>query len=227
MKKFKQRGRQKLRDYKDKIFGRSSSELVAGQSSFVSANNSGTTNRPVPTAALLESDALALSAASLQVTSASTSQPALPSPILPSADRLPPPTVQASRSPSIHEPTSVQDRSSALVSPSDAERSGKSTAWSGLKTLLVLLDKSADAFGPLKSAVGGILGCIDIYEVRIWVIMTVEPCLIFWWAQRAAKGSKDYEKLRAELESLFWQLIGYLEGPVPLAMTPSLVSLAK
>lgn len=41
----------------------------------------------------------------------------------------------------------------------------KSTAWAGLKTLLKVLESSSDAFGPLKSAIGGLNQCIDIYEV--------------------------------------------------------------
>lgn len=41
----------------------------------------------------------------------------------------------------------------------------KSTAWSGLKTLLKVVDASADVFPPLKSAVCGLDQCIDIFEV--------------------------------------------------------------
>jgi hypothetical protein len=42
----------------------------------------------------------------------------------------------------------------------------KETAWAGLKTFLGLLNESSDAFGSLKSAIGGINGCIEIFEVR-------------------------------------------------------------
>ena len=40
-----------------------------------------------------------------------------------------------------------------------------SVAWSGLDTGLRLLEKSADAFPPLKSAVAGLLACLDLFEV--------------------------------------------------------------
>lgn len=45
------------------------------------------------------------------------------------------------------------------------ERSAKNAAWAALKTSLGLLQESAKAFGPLKTAVGGISGCIEIFEV--------------------------------------------------------------
>ena len=40
-----------------------------------------------------------------------------------------------------------------------------SVARNGLETALRLLEKSADAFPPLKSAVGGLLACLDLFEV--------------------------------------------------------------
>jgi hypothetical protein len=55
-----------------------------------------------------------------------------------------------------------------ILSPaSNTTQSAKHTAWAGLKILLGLLNESADAFGPLKSAVGGISRCIEIFEVNI------------------------------------------------------------
>ncbi|KAL5634270.1 hypothetical protein ACGC1H_006175 [Rhizoctonia solani] len=72
-----------------------------------------------------------------------------------------------------------------------------STAWSGAKTLLVVLESSADAFGPLKSAIGGLNKCIDIYE-------------------RAAKGRKDYDELRDKLDGLLQDLAGHVSIMDPL-----------
>ena len=40
-----------------------------------------------------------------------------------------------------------------------------SRAWKGLETALRLLEKSAGAFPPLKSAVGGLVACLDLFEV--------------------------------------------------------------
>lgn len=40
----------------------------------------------------------------------------------------------------------------------------KKDAWSGLKAALQLLERSSDAFPPLKSAVAGFLGVVDIFE---------------------------------------------------------------
>ena len=52
-------------------------------------------------------------------------------------------------------------------------------------------------------------------------------CLTLRFAQREAKAREDYKKLRVELDSLFWELFGYLNGPTPLTMTSSLINLAK
>ncbi len=52
-------------------------------------------------------------------------------------------------------------------------------AWSGLETALRLLDKSADAFPPLKSAVGGLLACIDLAGVshqNAWISFLTYEC---------------------------------------------------
>lgn len=46
-----------------------------------------------------------------------------------------------------------------------AERGAKKTAWAALKMSLGLLQKSAEEFGPLKSAVEGISRCMEIFEV--------------------------------------------------------------
>ena len=41
-----------------------------------------------------------------------------------------------------------------------------SVAWKGLETALRLLEKSAGAFPPLKSALGGLLACLDLTQVN-------------------------------------------------------------
>lgn len=41
----------------------------------------------------------------------------------------------------------------------------KVTAWDGLKTLLKVVESGAESFGPLKSAVGGLNQCVEIFEV--------------------------------------------------------------
>ena len=38
-------------------------------------------------------------------------------------------------------------------------------AWKGLETVLKLLEKSADGVPPLKSAIGGLVACLDLFEV--------------------------------------------------------------
>ena len=61
-------------------------------------------------------------------------------------------------------------KDSKVISPAfetDNQPGKSSMAWSGVKTLLAVLESSSDAFGPLKSAVGGLNKCISIYEVCV------------------------------------------------------------
>ena len=48
---------------------------------------------------------------------------------------------------------------------SQATKKAGADAWSGLKTALQLLEKTSDVFPPVKSAVGGFLGVVDMFEV--------------------------------------------------------------
>ncbi|KAF8593782.1 hypothetical protein BDV93DRAFT_582463, partial [Ceratobasidium sp. AG-I] len=183
-------------------------------SASVLVDDSGSTSISLPAASLRVSVSdsrglLAPPQSSSQIGSISTPQSAVASLALPSTDILLP-TSQTDDldPPALQVPAPAIITSTTSPTSPDPERGGKSTAWSGLKTLLGLLNESADAFGPLKSAVGGISRCIEIYE-------------------QAARGREDYKTLGAELDKLFWELFDYLGGPTPPAMTFSLVNLAK
>ncbi|KAG8699350.1 hypothetical protein FRC11_013759, partial [Ceratobasidium sp. 423] len=78
----------------------------------------------------------------------------------------------------------------------------ESIVWSGVKTLLQVLEGSADAFGPLKLAIGGLNKCIDIYE-------------------GASKARDDYAELREKLDGLLEDLAEYMAPPTRLVMTKS------
>jgi len=58
--------------------------------------------------------------------------------------------------------------SSILVGTAEGESSATllSTGFEGLKTTLNFIERAASAFPPLKSVVGGLLGVIDVIEVR-------------------------------------------------------------
>ena len=45
-----------------------------------------------------------------------------------------------------------------------AAKNAGADAWTGLKVALQLLERSSDAFPPLKSAVAGFLGVVDVFE---------------------------------------------------------------
>jgi hypothetical protein len=55
-----------------------------------------------------------------------------------------------------------------LIAPSDVrdKASPASIGFQGFKTILTVVREAADAFPPLKSVAGGLLGLIDIVEVR-------------------------------------------------------------
>ncbi|CAE6450229.1 unnamed protein product [Rhizoctonia solani] len=95
---------------------------------------------------------------------------------------------------------------SRSVSPmppdADDKAAKRSMAWSGLKTLLQVLESSSDTFGSLKSAISGLNKCIDIYE-------------------RASKGRKDYDELREKLDGLLTDLAGHMVHPMDSMMTNS------
>jgi len=48
---------------------------------------------------------------------------------------------------------------------SDKLKKAWGVTWSGLQTALRLLEKSANAFPPLQSAVGGLVACLDLAQV--------------------------------------------------------------
>ncbi|KAF8595115.1 hypothetical protein BDV93DRAFT_528918 [Ceratobasidium sp. AG-I] len=181
-------------------------------SSSVSVNNSGATSALVPAAPLSVSVSGGLLAPPHPLSQSGPNSVPQSAPATPIAlpANLPAPVSQnnTSGSPAVQSGAPIQVTSSTTITTPGPERSVKGTAWSGLKTLLELLNESADAFGPLKSAVGGISRCIEIYE-------------------RAAQGREDYRKLGDELDSLFKELTDCLGGPTPQTMTPSLENLAK
>ena len=110
--------------------------------------------------------------------SASFSQPATPSrePVLIASPQLPAQSQQLDALPQ-PEPTPAEPAptSSPSVTAGDPPANAESTltlakkageaAWSGLKVTLRSLEKSSDVFPPLKAAVGGFLGVVDIFEV--------------------------------------------------------------
>ncbi|KAH7310388.1 hypothetical protein B0J17DRAFT_711327 [Rhizoctonia solani] len=74
--------------------------------------------------------------------------------------------------------------------------------WTGAKLLLQVVNASADVFPPLKSAVGGLNECINIYE-------------------RAKKGRKDYGHQLNKINELLEELQGYMKGREAMEMTQS------
>ncbi|CAE6510283.1 unnamed protein product [Rhizoctonia solani] len=65
----------------------------------------------------------------------------------------------------------------------------------GLKTLWGALESSADAFGPLKSAIGGLNRCVEIFE-------------------SASKARDDYRELGEKLDQTLGDLSQFVDDPI-------------
>ena len=63
-------------------------------------------------------------------------------------------------------PRSEECSMSLRASQQSALVKAGSVAWKGLETALRLLERSADAFPPLKSAVCGLVACLDLTQVN-------------------------------------------------------------
>ena len=61
--------------------------------------------------------------------------------------------------------SSKQSASGTERNTSDKLKKAWGVTWSGLQTTLRLLEKSANAFPPLQSAVGGLVPCLDLAHV--------------------------------------------------------------
>ncbi|KAG9097363.1 hypothetical protein FRC06_007624 [Ceratobasidium sp. 370] len=92
--------------------------------------------------------------------------------------------------------------------PMDADQRPENVTWAGLKSIVDVLHKTADAFGPLKSAFDELSRCVDLFE-------------------HEAKAREDYRELRDELDQLFRNLLLSFGGSVPPSMTPVISSLAQ
>ncbi|KAF8672901.1 WD40 repeat-like protein [Rhizoctonia solani] len=77
-----------------------------------------------------------------------------------------------------------------------------SGAWAAIRALLTTLESSTDAFGPLKSAISGLKGLMDIYE-------------------DACKQRKEYNELGIRLKEMLQDLADHIEQPTGLVMTKS------
>jgi hypothetical protein len=75
-----------------------------------------------------------------------------------------------------NEPSLSNIYPSIVIDPAGDESPGRmadlaGAGFQGLKTTLRLVERASDVFTPLKSAVAGLLGVIDIVEVRDFQLM--------------------------------------------------------
>ncbi|CAE6541303.1 unnamed protein product, partial [Rhizoctonia solani] len=96
---------------------------------------------------------------------------------------------------------------SALLTPSTRP----TTHWAVLEELAGALSPVTEAFGPLRSILDELIGCVRIYEA----------CLM------AAKDQREYETLRSDLESILEELKTHFDGPNSPKMTASIENLCK
>lgn len=145
--------------------------------------------------------------------------PALPGP--PAS----PEAVSSTAGPSSLTITSETIRNVHNPAPTKVDGNERKGALTSARTILGLLENSADLFAPLKSAVGELARFIDIFDVRISTRLqnrNILPISI----QGAAKGRKDYDELRLNLDTLLDDLSQYLQGPVTPVVTTSMKNLS-
>ena len=75
----------------------------------------------------------------------------------------------------------VLSKDSALGPPvSNKGKDRLGVVWNGLQTALGVLKESSDAFPPLKSAVGGLVACLNVIQVRgCRLFLSNAPWLIY------------------------------------------------
>jgi hypothetical protein len=105
-----------------------------------------------------------------------------------------------STSPSVsHLQSQPSDASARSEQPLGRVADAASTGFEGLKTILRLVERATDVFPPLKSAVAGLLGVIDIVEVRELAFNHEAPLLshLQTTAQNRQDGAELERRLRA------------------------------
>ncbi|KAG8722997.1 hypothetical protein FRC09_005181 [Ceratobasidium sp. 395] len=125
-----------------------------------------------------------------------------------SATKAPPGLI----SPDPEHPSAIQDPNQPIPASSGPSSVGEQSAghlsWAGLKSLISVLEAGSGAFGPLKSAIGGLSQCIEIFEHKNQI-------------------GEEYKKLRAELNAILKDLSNYLGGSSPPTMTPVIENIAS
>ena len=96
---------------------------------------------------------------------------------------------------------SASQPAEAKLTPVQVAKKVGEEAWIGLKATLKLLERSSDAFPPLKSAVAGFLGVVDIFEVSCYASYTLERHS-FFCVQTAAQNKDDYAELASNLKGI-------------------------
>jgi hypothetical protein len=83
-----------------------------------------------------------------------------------SASKAPVPRSTVSLNDTANQAADRRLRSEDIPSEQSALVKAGSVAWKGLETALRLLEKSAGAFPPLKSALSGLVACLDLTQVN-------------------------------------------------------------
>ncbi|KAB5592222.1 Vegetative incompatibility protein HET-E-1 [Ceratobasidium theobromae] len=84
------------------------------------------------------------------------------------------------------------------------------TVWSTLETALRLLERSSDAFPPLKSAVAGVVGCIDLVQVCILHDESAGQVFQLVCIQSATGNHQDYEDLAKQFAAMIISVNQYV-----------------
>jgi len=74
------------------------------------------------------------------------------------------------------------------------------TTLNGAYELLKVLKDSSDVFIVLKSVVGGVIACVDVYKVRSLVLSTL--ILALFYAQKTSGNHEEMERVLKSIDRL-------------------------
>ncbi|QRV96188.1 Notchless protein [Ceratobasidium sp. AG-Ba] len=103
-----------------------------------------------------------------------------------------------------HGPNNLPDGSV----PGTCRHGSRNNPWIGVKTLLRILDASTGVFAPLKSAVGELQKCIEIFE-------------------DTDQTRQEYRQLRDHVDSLCMDVASFIKSDAPPAMMPVVAAIAR
>jgi hypothetical protein len=132
-------------------------------------------------------------------------RPSIPTASIPSAriPAKPQPPIEPDSSPVYQKPEIVTDPDHDGDSSTGRITELAAVGFQGLKTTLQVLERASGVFPPLKSVIGGILGVIEVVEVRNFKdVLPLARCPEHLRSQMTYQNHQDYKDLEQKLATV-------------------------